>query len=225
MSRLRGLQQFRCQDQNSYQRLAYLLAQFGWFHLEVALDANFHSEYYGTTAGRGLAFAIELLNRRGLNSTSVQGLFHHNMEELLLHLGTAYLRDVWCHVAEVNTLSVLRNKSLGELHTLAVRIVDEYASTDAIQQHQMKPKDEQDGVLVQSFQFNRDFLDYLDVHMAIKSGDVGALEDQLPRLFFRFLGGRNVNYSNEVLSLMHSMTHEWTAELKYVHLLHSYCDC
>ena len=213
-SRLRGLQKFRCEDINSYERLSHLLPHFGWFHLEVALHSNYHSQFWGNTSGRTLAFAAELLNRRGLNSTSVQGLFHHNMEELLVHLGTASFRDVWCKIAGVERLSLLRDKEPDDLYQLAVRIVDEYASTNAIRMHRSRAEEVPDVLMGQAILFNKDYLDYLDIHMSIKSGDVGALEDQLPRLFFRFLGGKNTNYQHEVLGLMHAIQYEWTDDLK-----------
>ena len=223
-SRLRGLQHFRCEDYNSYERLSHLLPHFGWFHLEIALHSNYHSQFWGTTSGRTLAFAVELLNRRGLHSTSVQGLFHHNMEELLTHLGTASLRDVWCTISGVESLASLREKSPDELHDLAVRILDEYASTNAIHMNKRSPEEKDDTLFTQAILFNRDYLDYLDVHMSIKSGDVGALEDQLPRLFLRFLGGKNTNYQSEVLGLMHAMEYEWTDDLKYSISFYRSCE-
>lgn len=150
VSRLHGIQQFRCEDLNSYERLSHVVTQYGWFHLEVSVHGNFHSQYYGSTSGRGLAFAAELLNRTGLRTPTVQGLFHHNMEELLVHFGTARLRDVWCKIAGVDSLAVLRDKAPAELYDLAVRIVQEYASTKAMRMQQNKETDQQDGILLQS---------------------------------------------------------------------------
>ncbi|TFY51054.1 hypothetical protein EVJ58_g10762 [Rhodofomes roseus] len=194
VSRLRGIQRFRCEDDNAYERLEHIVTQFGWFHGVVALLHSYHSEYYGTTSGRGLAFAIELLGRRNLKNTSVQGLFTHDMDELLSHVGVASLRDVWCTVAKVSCLSELRTRTPVELKALALHVVKDFASTQAM--------------------FNRDVLEYFIIRDAIKSGDVGTLEDMLPRLFFRFAGGRSPNYRDEVIGLMHSMCCEWTPALK-----------
>lgn len=36
-----------------------------------------------------------------------------------------------------------------------------------------------------------DLLDRLNIHNAIKCGDVGCIEDMLPRLAARFAGGKN----------------------------------
>ncbi|KAH9915000.1 uncharacterized protein B0H18DRAFT_886378 [Fomitopsis serialis] len=216
VSRLRGIQRFRCADMNAYERMDHVVPQYGWFHLVISNLASLHSQYYGTTIGRGLAFAIELLNRRRLSATSVQGLFTHDMSELLDHLGTASLRDAWCKVANVKSLSdlELRNRQPEELRAFAEKIVAEYASTKALELHRAKPKAQHDEQLQQRIQFNRDILDYFDIRDSIKSGDVGALEEQLPRLFIRFLGGKNSNYHTEVLGLMHSMYREWTPELR-----------
>ncbi|KAH9949025.1 hypothetical protein B0H21DRAFT_804739, partial [Amylocystis lapponica] len=68
VSRIRGLQKFRCEDRNSFERLAHLVKQFGWFHAQIALEHSLHSQFYLSRAGCGLVQAFELLNRKGLHS-------------------------------------------------------------------------------------------------------------------------------------------------------------
>jgi hypothetical protein len=62
--------------------------------------------------------------------------------------------------------------------------------------------------------WNRDILQYIVLDHAIKYGDVGVMEDLLPHLLFRFIGGKNSNYATEVLELLQALNHEWTAEVK-----------
>jgi hypothetical protein len=62
----------------------------------------------------------------------------------------------------------------------------------------------------------RDLLDYVSLDQALSSGDVGHLEDMLPRLLFRFVGGGSKNYSLEILELLQSLHREWPQDLRCV---------
>ena len=107
-------------------------------------------------------------------------------------------------------LSELRDRTPAQLHKLATKIVDKHASTAAL--NEMKKG--KDDLLYQSTQFARDLLDYIDFDRAIKFGDVGCIEDHLPRLLFRFAGGSNKNYTKEVLELMQGLYRDWPADLR-----------
>jgi hypothetical protein len=61
---------------------------------------------------------------------------------------------------------------------------------------------------------NKDLLDYLILDDAIKTGDVATMEDMLPRILFRFVGGQNSNYVVEVLELLQGLHREWPDDLK-----------
>jgi hypothetical protein len=110
----------------------------------------------------------------------------------------------------VTELSELRDLTPTRLHKLATKIVDKHASTAALG----ALKKGKDDLLYQSTQFARDALDYIDFDRAIKAGDIGCLEDHLPRLLFRFAGGRNKNYALEVLELMQGLYRDWPADLR-----------
>ena len=47
-----------------------------------------------------------------------------------------------------------------------------------------------------------DLLDYVNFDTAIKTGDVGYLQNLLPYLLFQFIGGKNKNYIIKVLELL-----------------------
>lgn len=62
--------------------------------------------------------------------------------------------------------------------------------------------------------YTRDALHYIVLDNAIKSGDVGLMETFLPYLLYRFVGGGNPKYANEVLELLQGLHQEWPDELK-----------
>jgi hypothetical protein len=213
VSRIRGLHRFRAEDLNSYDRLAFLKEVPGWFHAQIAIEHSLHSQYYGTQAGFGLIHAFHLLERKGLHAPSVQGTFHHHLKEALLHITEARFRDIWLVVGKVQKLEDLRDRTPQELYTLATSIVDNYASTAALRKIEDK-KSRKDELLYQSTQMARDLLDYIHLDDAIGSGDVGSIQDMIPRLLFRFAGGKNKNYAIEMLELLQGLQREWPDDLK-----------
>lgn len=215
MSRLRGLHKFRSEDLNSYERLEFLYKQCGFFHAQMSQETSLHSQYYGTRASLGLVHAFDLLNRKGLSSPSVKGTFHHDIKEGLYHVAEARFRDLWCVVGKTENLEDLRSRSPQDLLAIATTIVSGYASTLAMQNHSDRPNDLQDDLLYQSIQWSRDVLDYIDFNEAMSSGDVGRMEDQLPRLLFRFAGGGNSKYAIEILEVLQFLDRESTPMMKY----------
>ncbi len=59
-------------------------------------------------------------------------------------------------------------------------------------------------------------LDYVLLDQAISSGDIGLLEDLLPRLLFQYISGGSSNYSIEILELLQGLHCEWPTNLKCV---------
>lgn len=214
VSRIRGLKRFRCMDLNSHDRLEFLKPVFGWFHAQMAMEHSLHSQYWGTRAGHGLVHAFELLNRKGLSAPSIQGAFHQNIKEGLTHVAAARFRDVWCTVGQVTNLKELNSLKPDQLEAMAIKIVHEFASVRALHSISSKPGNEQDDVLSQAILWNKDILDYLALNDAISSGDVAIIQDLLPRLLFRFVGGTNSKYALEVLELIQGLYREWPKDLQ-----------
>ncbi|PSS06545.1 hypothetical protein PHLCEN_2v3675 [Hermanssonia centrifuga] len=211
-SRIRGIKRYHRQDLNASERYEYLLEHPGWFHTQITEGHSFHNQYYGTSAALGLKHDFDLLKRKGLGAPSTQGNFHHNINEALTHIAEARFRDLWCVAGGVQTLNELQNRSPEELEALANQILDNYASTRALDKQRSLPR--QDDILIQAIQFNRDILPFLDLDDAIKTGDVGRIRDLLPRLLFRFIGGGNSNYVTECLELLQGLEREWPEDLK-----------
>jgi hypothetical protein len=80
----------------------------------------------------------------------------------------------------------------------------------------IKPENQRDEVKRQTIMWNRDILQYIVLHQATKHGDVGLMEDSLPPLLLRFIGGKNSNYATEVLELLQSLQREWSPPVKCV---------
>ena len=212
--RMRGLFKMRCEDHNGYDRLDWLVVVFGWFHLLMAFANSLHRQYLGTGAGRGLMHAFTILSRKGLGTVQTRGPFHQNLHEAISHVAEAHFRTCWKVIGGVDELAELRDRSPADLAELANRIVTGMSSSDAIENQDSKPKDQRDELLRQSAMWNQDALRYLELHNAMKRGDIGLMEDMLPYLLFRFIGGRNSKYAIEILELLQSLHFEWPAELR-----------
>ncbi|KAI0685910.1 hypothetical protein BC835DRAFT_1420806 [Cytidiella melzeri] len=213
---LRFVKRDRVFDLNFIQRFEQFLEIFGWFHAQIAQEFSMHKQYLGSSENLGLKHAFENLNRKGLNTTSVQGNFHYTFREALRHTAEARFRDVWTVAAGVEELAELRQRTPQELRDLACKVVDEYASTEALVKLRQpdKSRSAQDDLFDLSVQFNRDTLDFLDLDDCIRTGDVGRMEYLLPRLLFRFHGGGNHKYAHELLELMQGLWREWPDDLK-----------
>lgn len=210
VERMRGLANYRCEDRNSFERLDWILTSFGWFHLLMTYANSLHKQYFGTTSGRGLRHAFALLHRRGLQSAQIKGTFYHHLHEGIEHVAEARLLTAWHALTGAVKLSDLCDKTPADLKALAEELVLRYASNDALEDHDMLPDNQQDGLLRQSIMWNRDILPYLMLNDAIKRGDVGMMEGLLPHMFFRFSGSGNNKYAGEILELLQGLHREWS---------------
>ncbi|KAJ3546980.1 hypothetical protein NMY22_g1840 [Coprinellus aureogranulatus] len=184
---------------------------FGWLHLEMAFANSLHKQYLGTTKGRGLAQAFELLNKKKLQTVRTQGPFHSDLVEAIYEVAEAHIREDWLHVAGVSSLEELRNSSAEQLKEWAATIVTERASPSALDSIDASPNP--DAKRRQVVMWCRDALHFIILDKAVKQGDVGLMEKMLPTLLFRFVGGGNGKYAVEVLELMQSLHREWPKEV------------
>ncbi|KAK7027843.1 hypothetical protein R3P38DRAFT_3521255 [Favolaschia claudopus] len=61
--------------------------------------------------------------------------------------------------------------------------------------------------------FLRDVIPFILLRSAVRLGDVGFMEDMIPLLLYRFVGGKNSLYAIEMLELLQAFNREWPAEL------------
>lgn len=208
-----GLYKFHAQDCNSYDRLDWLKVVFGWFHPQMAFANSLHKQYLGTTAGRGLMHAFTLLERKGLQSVKTAGPFYQDLHDAIVCVAEAHFQACWKVVRKVDQLSDLQTKSPEELYALAMQIVQSLAASSSIEDIDLLPEDQQDEELQNTILWNRDVLHYLDLDQGIWCGDVGVMEQSLPHLAFRFVGGGNSKYTIEVLELLQELLHKWPPEV------------
>ncbi|KAJ7718343.1 hypothetical protein B0H16DRAFT_1740112 [Mycena metata] len=211
VDRLRNLFRFRAEDDNSFERLDWLVVPPGWLHIQMAFANSLHKQHLGTSKGRGLSAAFDVMNRRGLQSSATQGPFFHDLSETLHIIAEAQIREVWLEVGKVQNLKDLRTKTPVELFSLAEKIVAEHASSAALVQMNRKPRP--DELKAQSIMFLRDVIPFILLRSAVRHGDVGIMEDMIPHLLFRFIGGKNTNYTTEMFELLQGLHREWPPEL------------
>ncbi|TCD71585.1 hypothetical protein EIP91_007332 [Steccherinum ochraceum] len=210
VARIRGLKGFRAHDFNRVQRYDFIEEIIGFFHAQIALMHSLHSQYYGSrSSDSSLVKITDLLNRKGLHKPTVKGAFAHDFKDLLAHITIARFRTLWCIVGEVDKLEDLRKRSPSELLQLAQQIVQNHASTHALNTLQKQSDARRDHVHEQAVQFNRDMLYFFSLDKAIKSGDVGRIEALLPHMLFRYSGGRNSHYSTEMLEILQKFQHDY----------------
>ncbi|KAI0683127.1 hypothetical protein BC835DRAFT_1423644 [Cytidiella melzeri] len=211
--RLRSLQNIRAQDLNWWHRMEHIVALFGWLHAQIAQEDSIHKQHLTTSTG-GLKHVFDLLKRKGLHSTSVQGNFYQKVCDAYYHILEAHIRDVWELVGGVDDLAKLCEKSPEVLDSLAEKIVDKYASTLGYQKEKRRRAAQQDHVFINQILLNHDLLDYVNLDDVMRTGDVGRMIDFLPRLLFRYHGGSNWKYVIEMLELFQDLLCEWPEDLR-----------
>ena len=217
VERLRGLWKYRHEDFNSFDRMDYMIPVFGWFHLVMAFANSLHKQYLGTSAGiGGMRQAFDILKRTGLVTQSTKGPFWHHLDEAIHHISEAHFRSTWLVVGKVKNLAELKTKSPEELCSLAKTVIKGHACREALVHLDKLPVQEQDQVQRQWIMWNMDVLPYLELRDAMKHGDVGRMEDLLPILLFRFVGGGNPKYAIEILELLQGLQQEWPEAVWFV---------
>ncbi|KAL4066538.1 hypothetical protein J3A83DRAFT_4359970 [Scleroderma citrinum] len=121
--------------------------------------------------------AFTVLKQKGLGSALTKGPFHHDLVEAIYH---------------VKNLKDLRSCQPEELVSYAHQLIDEHASSGALDQMDALPLDKQDEVKHQTILWNHDVLHYIVLDQAIKQG-----------------GGQNSKYAIEVLELLQGLHQEW----------------
>ncbi len=76
--RIRSVKKDRGEDFNFLQRIEQFFEIFGWFHAQLAEETSIHKQYYSTHKVFGLQHGIEILQRKGLHTTSVKGKYLTN---------------------------------------------------------------------------------------------------------------------------------------------------
>ncbi|KAJ7753107.1 hypothetical protein DFH07DRAFT_774241 [Mycena maculata] len=94
VDRLHNLFRFRAEDDNSFERLDWLVIPPGWLHIQMAFANSIHKQHLGTRKGRGLSAAFDILGRKGLQSAHTQGPFFHDLSEALHFIAEAQICEL-----------------------------------------------------------------------------------------------------------------------------------
>ncbi|KAJ7868006.1 hypothetical protein B0H13DRAFT_2253848 [Mycena leptocephala] len=184
VDRLRNLFRFRAENDNGFERLDWLVVPPGWLHIQMAFANSIHKQHLGTSKGRGLSAAFDILGRKGLQSSQTEGPFFHDLSETLHIIAEAQIRELWLEVGKTTNLAELRKKTPEELHTIASTIISYHASSEALAH--LKRKAVTDDIKSQSIMFLRDVIPFILLRSAVRSGDIGIMEDMIPLLLYRF---------------------------------------
>ncbi|KAJ3494148.1 hypothetical protein NLJ89_g10869 [Agrocybe chaxingu] len=180
----------------------------------MAFANSLHKQYLGTSKSRGLKQAFQLLEKKGLTKVLTKGPFFHDLDEALHHVAEAHFREDWLVLGQVESLADLRKQSPKQLVDLAEKIVRRRASSEALDNMDSRPANQRDDQVRHLIMWNRDILQYIALDNAIRNGDVGLMEDMLPHLFFRFVGGGNNKYAGEIMETLQGLHREWSPEVK-----------
>ena len=214
VDRARGIARYRHDDPNSFARMEHIEPIFGWFHALMAMGNSLHEQYLGTKTGFGLRKAFETLGRKGLLKAETKGVFFHHLDEALWHIGEANFLALWETVGGAKDYADLTTRSPDQLITLLDTIVEKHVSRRAQNSMDLHGDEDRDELQRQMAMFSWDVLSYFDLRDAMRVGDVGRMEDLLPTLLFRFMGGGNHKYATEILELLYKLDREWPKELR-----------
>ncbi|KAK6974274.1 hypothetical protein R3P38DRAFT_3482943 [Favolaschia claudopus] len=150
VDRLRNLARFRAEDDNSFERLDWLVSPPGWLHICMAFANSIHKQHIGsrTSKGRGLSAAFSALGRKGLEKTKTQGPFFHDLDETLHIIAEAQFRNPPLQTGRKDCF--------------------EHASSTALAMN--RAKKQVDELKEQSIMFLRDVLPYILLRTVIKHG-------------------------------------------------------
>ena len=216
VDRLRKLFKFHAEDLNGFDWLDWLILVFRWLHIVMAFSNMLHKQYMGTVHGCGLSHAFNLLHKKGLATSLIQGPCYRDLNEIFYHMATAHAWEEWQIMARVDDLKELWTWSPSELLNFATAIYNEYVSNEALTMMDDLPDKDKDEVKHQTIMWNHDVLDFMILDQAIKNSDMGLMEDFLPYLLFWFIGSQRSNYTIEVLELMQGLHQEWPDEIWWV---------
>ncbi|KAJ7128465.1 hypothetical protein C8R44DRAFT_732809 [Mycena epipterygia] len=151
--------------------------------------------YLGISAGiGGLRQVFDVLKRKGLISQSTKGPFWHNLDEALHHFSQVQFHETWLDIGKaswLNSYECMPPEKLNKIDRMESEMYDQ--------------------VYRQWTMVNMDILPYLALRTALKSADVGRIEDLLLSLLFQCAGGGNPKCAIEISELFQR---EWPEKLR-----------
>ena len=148
---------------------------------------------------------------KGLQTSQTEGVFSHDLSEVLHIIAEAQVRELWLQVGQVTSLADLRQQTPQSLFQMAEKIIAHHASNEAL--ICLKTRSMTDDFKSQSIMFLRDVLPFILLRSAVRSGNVRIMEDMISLMLYHFVGGKNLHYAGEMLELLQGLHREWPPEL------------
>ncbi|KDN41357.1 hypothetical protein RSAG8_07472, partial [Rhizoctonia solani AG-8 WAC10335] len=229
LTHLRGetLQEIKQGEFNTLERHDWLIWIPGWFHILMNFGRAIYFEHYGTSTGLLLARDAATLGWAGLKQpTRNKGPDFHILDEALPIILDSRYRSLWLWAAGVDSTPELadwtKNATAKQLEAAMNKIWAERASSRALQllndqKTQKVTKDgrkkiikieNEDNALESSIRLQRDLMMYEELRRAIRFGDVGQMENLIPKLLIYFAGSKRWNYTRMLTSVLQWHWHE-----------------
>ncbi|KAG8752859.1 hypothetical protein FRC11_007946 [Ceratobasidium sp. 423] len=235
VSRLRAIAKNRMGHESGYESFEWLVPVIGLFHLKMAQTQGILDIHLGSSNSSrnptSLAFQNTILQQKPIPTPTP---FHTARDLIQVSL---YARILHCLqlVSETNDLSVLTHqlshldsqdlknppkRSFDRLRQLAQRIYQEHASTLKVYHLRKARKAGGEGsntgdmIFEDSSLFIRDALELQAYTAAIKAGDSGRALLSLKLWALAFRANGRSKYAQEMLYLIHNLTHVWPYPLR-----------
>ena len=210
VSRIRTAKRMLAGDETVFDELKWAVPVIQLFHLQMMFAKTILSTHYGSPdTGGSLAQIIDLLKRKRVGVKnhdfhSVDELIRHTLDGMILHIwqleyGVGNLDEM----AEGRTKASLRSQVRITIDNILERYLDPTALGD------MQRVANRNACL-----FIRDALLYIDLSDAIRSGDIGRIEESLKWVTICVQSSSTRNYANELLHLHCGIRHAWTVKAK-----------
>lgn len=241
VSRIESLKRLRRQDVSRYERMEWVFPVLQLFHLQMTLCATILRNHYGSENIPGsLAWVAKLLKRKRVNPDNFD---YHSADDFLRITFDAMVLRIWehrimeekgeegwtleswgdeiraetTHNCDIHTtLSVFTDfecpcitKTMDDhLKCTAKPIIDEYL------RNVNDPTKNLNDLDINAALFIRDMIYYKELSGAIKSGDVGRLEEVLRMITVMLQAGKTKNYGNGLLHIINGLRNKWNNQLK-----------
>lgn len=220
-SRIRSVQLIRMPDVNWYEQHCFLKLAPAWFH--GSMNGQFHVRHihYGTLSEHGcLANCYAVLGKTRLGNAKPD---YHTLEAANSQVLEGFILNAWALACGKKNLAAFAasKPTCDALWQMADNIITQYATPTAHHPSAGGRKckvglngdvEVEDPVHENVVRLTRDLLLLKELVLAMRSGDIGRIEDILIELALFFRGAGANNYANELTFFAYNLNIVWTPE-------------
>ncbi|KAG0275081.1 hypothetical protein BGZ96_003956 [Linnemannia gamsii] len=203
VSRLHSLKERSIGELTPFDRMQWAIPVLQLFHMQMVLSSAILKNHYGSSSTPGsLAYYINTLGRRKLQQDKP---CYHTNNEFLRIVFRAMVNQLWETRAasfkgdRLEDREVLIN--INKIVSSCLANVETLATSNSTTN-------------INALLFIKDMVVYIEFCTAIKTGDVGRIEEILKRITIMFHSGSNKNYGHELLRLNYNIRHKWSKSRK-----------